>query len=150
MRRHLCFMAGIYQAAILQGIPSLDQTPNDHALGETGLLLWFPVTVKLPKTLEMGASPPCTISVCWKTLPEQKSIDMQRLSTGDSSRNCRKVSESDVHCLASVCDCKGRRVPLKFYLICLGNREGSLWLCPVSAVWSLLGYNYYGRVYWLS
>lgn len=50
-------MAGVYQAAILQGIPSLDQTPNDRALGETGLSLWFPVTVKLPKTLEMGASP---------------------------------------------------------------------------------------------
>lgn len=114
-------------AGILQGIPSLDQTPNDHALGETGLLLWFPVTVKLPKTLEMGASPRAQSQRAERhSLPEQKSIDMQRLSTGDSSHNCRKVSESDVHCLASVCDCKGRRVSLKFYLICLGNREGSL------------------------
>lgn len=65
---------------------------------------------------------------------EEKSIEMQRLSTRDSSHNCRKVSDSDIPCLASFCDCKGRRVPLKFYLICLGNREGSLLLCPVSAV----------------
>lgn len=64
MRRDLCFMEGIYQAAILQGIPHLDQTPNDHALGETGLLLWFPVTVKLPKDSENGSITPCTLSAC--------------------------------------------------------------------------------------
>lgn len=64
---------------------------------------------------------------------EEKSTDMQRLSTGHSSHNCER-SQTDVLCLASFCDCKGRRVPLKFYLVCLGNREASLQLCPVSAV----------------
>lgn len=73
MRRHLCFMAGAHQAAILQRDPLVwILTPNNHALGETGFLLWFSVIVKLPGDSGSGSITPCILSVRREMLLEQK------------------------------------------------------------------------------
>lgn len=74
------------------------------------------------KTLDVGASPHAHSQ--WAAGTEEESTDTHRLSTGDSSHNCRKVSDSDVPCLASFCDWKRQDSPSEILPHLPGEQRG--------------------------